>query len=79
MLRDEFILQTMFLLAEDFDCEDGLEQWKNIVRHLRPREVMVYTIDRQTPDESLKKYSIEQMTAFVQPLLDEGFKIQIKG
>jgi hypothetical protein len=40
---------------------------------------MVYTIDRQTPDESLKKYTIEQMTTFVQPLLDEGFKIQIKG
>lgn len=74
-----FILQTMFLLAEDFDCGAGLEEWKNIVRHLRPREVMVYTIDRQTPDESLKKYSIEQMTAFVQPLLDEGFKIQIKA
>jgi hypothetical protein len=27
----------------------------------------------------LKKYTIEQMTTFVQPLLDEGFKIQIKG
>lgn len=74
-----FVLQTMFLVADDFDCREGLEAWKEIVRRLRPREVMVYTIDRQTPDESLKKYTIEQMTTFVQPLLDEGFKIQIKG
>jgi hypothetical protein len=27
----------------------------------------------------LEKYSVEEMTAFVQPLLDEGFKIQVRG
>ena len=76
-----FILQTMFLRSDDFNAAtpEALEGWMNIVRHLRPREIMVYTIDRQTPDRSLGKYTIEEMTAFVQPLLDEGFKIQIKG
>jgi hypothetical protein len=51
----------------------------DIVRHLHPREVMVYTIDRETPLKGLKKYTVEEMRALVQPLLDEGFKIQIKG
>ena len=51
----------------------------DIVRELKPREVMVYTIDRQTPDKSLGKYSVEEMTAMVQPLIDEGFDIQIRG
>ena len=51
----------------------------DIVRRLRPREIMVYTIDRETPDKSLAKYSVEEMTAFVRPLLDEGFNIQIRG
>ena len=76
-----FILQTMFLKSADFDAatEEALDGWMNIVRQLRPREIMVYTIDRQTPDKSLGKYTIEEMTDFVQPLLDEGFKIQIKG
>ena len=76
-----FILQTMFLRAQDFDTteKDSLEAWMNIVRELRPREVMVYTIDRETPDKSLGKYTVDEMTAFVQPLLDEGFKIQIRG
>jgi wyosine [tRNA(Phe)-imidazoG37] synthetase (radical SAM superfamily) len=76
-----FILQTMFLRSEDFDTltPEALNGWMNIVRQLRPREIMVYTIDRQTPEKSLKKYTIEEMTDFVQPLLDEGFKIQIKG
>ena len=76
-----FILQTMFLKSNDFDATtpEALEGWMNIVRQLRPREIMVYTIDRQTPDKSLEKYTIEEMTDFVQPLLDEGFKIQIRG
>lgn len=76
-----FILQTMFLKSEDFDATtpEALNGWMNIVRKLRPREIMVYTIDRQTPDKSLKKYTVEEMTDFVRPLLDEGFKIQIKG
>ena len=76
-----FILQTMFLRSPDFNTveHESLLAWMNIVRELRPREIMVYTIDRETPDKSLGKYSVEEMTAFVQPLLDEGFKIQIRG
>ena len=76
-----FILQTMFLRSKDFDTttKEALEAWMNIVRELRPREIMVYTIDRETPDKSLGKYTVEEMTEFMQPLLDEGFKIQIRG
>jgi wyosine [tRNA(Phe)-imidazoG37] synthetase (radical SAM superfamily) len=77
----EFILQTMFLRSKEFDTTEqkALDAWMNIVRELRPREIMVYTIDRETPDKSLEKYTVEEMTDLVQPLLDEGFKIQIRG
>lgn len=76
-----FILQTMFLKSPDFNtaAPEPLETWRNIVRELRPRQVMVYTIDRETPDKSLGKYTVEEMTAFVQPLIDEGFDIQVRG
>lgn len=76
-----FVLQTMFLKSPDFDTAepDALEKWMEIVRKVRPREIMVYTIDRETPDKSLAKYTVEEMTAFVQPLIDEGFRIQIRG
>lgn len=76
-----FILQTMFLKSPDFNttAPDALQAWIDIVREVRPREIMVYTIDRETPDKRLEKYSVEQMTDFVRPLLDEGFKIQIRG
>ena len=77
----DFILQTMFLRAQDFDTTEdkALKAWMDIVRELKPREIMVYTIDRETPDKTLRKYTVEEMTSFVQPLLDEGFKIQIRG
>lgn len=76
-----FVLQTMFLRSPDFDtaAQGPLNAWMNIVRELRPREIMVYTIDRETPDGRLGKYTEEEMRVFVQPLLDEGFNIQIKG
>lgn len=76
-----FVLQTMFLKSHELDDAfiKSLAGWMEIVRRLKPREIMVYTIDRETPDKSLGKYTYDEMKAFVQPLLDEGYKIQIKG
>ena len=74
-----FVLQTMFLKAPDFRTETWVGPWMDIVRRLRPREVMVYTLDRETPQQGLEKYTPEEMCALVQPLIDEGFTIQIKG
>lgn len=79
--KGNFVLQTMFLRSPQFDtaAPESLAGWYDIVRELRPREIMVYTIDRETPDKSLGKYTVEEMEKFVRPLLDEGFKIQIRG
>ncbi len=77
----DFILQTMFLRAPGFDSSspEVLGPWMDIVRRIRPREIMVYTIDRPVPAEGLRKFTGEEMRALVQPLIDEGFKIQIKS
>lgn len=76
-----FILQTMFLRSPDYDSSDSaaIAAWMDIVRDLRPREVMVYTIDRETPQEGLQKFSVEEMKSLVKPLIDEGFSVQIRG
>ena len=77
----DFIMQTMFLKSKDFDSSspEVLNGWMDIVRLLKPREMMVYTIDRPTPEEGLQKFTVEEMRRLVQPLIDEGFLIQIKG
>lgn len=77
----DFVLQTMFLRGPDFDSSapEVLDGWMRIVRELRPREIMVYTIDRETPMKGLEKISAAEMEQMVRPLTDEGFRIQIKG
>ena len=74
-----FILQTMFLRGPGWATEQWVEPWMEIVRDVKPREIMVYTIDRETPLKELSKYTVEEMRALVQPLIDEGFNVQIKG
>ena len=79
--QGDFVLQTMFLRSPDFDSSspEVLDGWMDIVRELKPRKVMVYTIDRPTPQEGLEKFSVAEMRALVQPLVEEGFNIDIKG
>ena len=76
-----FILQTMFLKSKEFNAvsEKSLAAWMDIVRMLKPRQIMVYTIDRETPDKTLEKYTVEEMTGFVKPLIEEGFDVKISG
>lgn len=79
--KGEFVLQTMFLKSPDFDSssEQILLKWMEVVRRLKPREIMVYTIDRETPQKDLKAFTAEEMKKMVLPLIKEGFNIQISG
>lgn len=76
-----FVLQTMFLRSPSFDSSspEVLDGWMNIVRKLKPREVMVYTLDREAPADRLEKFTVEEMRTLVKPLIDEGFTVQIRG
>ena len=77
----DFVLQTMFLRSPVFDTSapEVLLPWMDIVRRLHPREIMVYTLDRPAPAGNLRKFSEAEMRSLVQPLIDEGYTIQIKG
>ena len=77
-----FVLQTCMLRGNGFDSSspEVVGPMMDIVRLLKPREWMVYTIDRATPMQGLQKFSPQEMKALVQPVIDEGFtKVQIKG
>ena len=77
-----FVLQTCMLRGNGFDSSNPqvIEPLMDIVHLLRPREWMVYTIDRATPMQGLEKFSPQEMKSLVQPIIDEGItKVQIKG
>jgi hypothetical protein len=59
--------------------KDLLEGWQKMVIALRPREVMLYTLDRQPPLSTLEKVSVEEMERAAQPLKKAGIKVRISG
>jgi wyosine [tRNA(Phe)-imidazoG37] synthetase (radical SAM superfamily) len=76
-----FVLQTMFLRSPEIDCTEpaAVAAWMDLVRELRPREIMAYTIDRPTPQAGLQKVGADEMRTLLKPLIDEGFNVQIRG
>ncbi|HIZ86418.1 MAG TPA: radical SAM protein [Candidatus Coprenecus stercoravium] len=80
-----FILQTMFLRGNidgrriDLTSPDSVEPWRKIVLDLRPREVMMYTLDRETPAKELEKVTVEEMETIAAPLREAGITVQIRG
>ena len=63
--KGNFILQTMFVKGSfegkivDNTTEKEVSAWLKVVEELMPREVMIYTIDRETPAKDLEKVSLE--------------------
>ena len=81
----DFILQTCFLRGEhdgkriDNTTQEELDAWYRAVEQLRPQQIMIYVIDRKTPEEHLEKISREQMESIAAPLLEKGFKVTISA
>lgn len=46
--------------------------WLEVVKQIAPQKVMIYTIDRETPDHSLKKATHEELDRIVGLLKDAG-------
>lgn len=59
--RGHAIVQTMFMRGtidgQDVDNtgEEYVRPWLEAVKHIAPKQVMIYTIDRETPDHDLRK------------------------
>ena len=81
----DFILQTCFLRGEhngqpiDNTTDEELAAWYEAVEVLRPKQIMIYVIDRKTPEERLSKIPREQMEVIAAPLIAKGFDVSISA
>ena len=75
----DFVLQTMLVKGPVVDntTPEALEAWYDVVRQLRPREIMLYSIARETPVQGLEKVPAEELRAAANPLVEEGFNVKI--
>ena len=72
------IIQTMFMRGEylgksvDNTTEEYIIPWLEAVRRIKPQQVMIYTIDRETPALGLEKASREQLDAIRDRVIAAG-------
>jgi wyosine [tRNA(Phe)-imidazoG37] synthetase (radical SAM superfamily) len=80
-----FILQTMFLQGEfegtqiDNTSEREVSAWLELVEALHPREVMIYTIDRETPAIGLKKAPLATLNEIAKKVQQLGIATNVAG
>lgn len=79
----ELIVQTMFLRGEylgqrvDNTTAEQVEAWLSLIGQIRPRQVMVYSLDRDTPCPTLEKLSREELQQIAQKVEALGVKCSV--
>ena len=81
----DFTLQTCFLRGEhdgkpiDNTTPEELAAWYKAVEILRPKQLMIYVIDRKTPEEHLEKIPRDEMERIAAPLIAKGFDVIVSA
>ena len=77
------IIQTMFLKGsykgQDMDntSDKFVLPWLEAVKEIAPRQVMIYTIDRETPDHDLQKGTREELDRIAERIRETGIPVSV--
>jgi wyosine [tRNA(Phe)-imidazoG37] synthetase (radical SAM superfamily) len=81
----QLIIQTMFLRGEyagkrvDNTTEREVSAWLELVKKIHPRQVMIYTIDRDTPAENLEKVPVTELRTIASRVEALGIPVSVAG
>ena len=79
----QLIIQTMFMkgthdgLSVDNTTDRYVLPWLDAVRDIAPRQVMIYTIDRETPDQNLQKATPEELDRIAALVREAGMEVSV--
>lgn len=85
MFDGDIIIQTMFLRGEydghtvDNATEAEVSAWLELVGDIKPRQVMIYTIDRDTPAPGLQKVYIDELENIARRVRSLGIECSVAG
>ena len=85
VFNGDFTLQTCFLTGEyegriiDNTTPEELAAWYRAVDYLRPKQVMIYVIDRATPLKTLSKIPLVKMNEIAAPLREKGIDVIVSA
>lgn len=81
--KGQLIIQTMFMkgthdgLSVDNTTDRYVLPWLDAVRDIAPRQVMIYTIDRETPDRNLEKATPEELDRIAALVREAGMEVSV--
>ena len=77
----DYVIQTMFLKSNyngkfvDNTTETEVNAWLEIIKDLQPKEVMIYSLDRETPADKLTKIPIEKLQEIANKVTQLGINV----
>lgn len=77
------IIQAMFLKGSyagknmDNTSDKYVLPWLEAVKEIAPRQVMIYTIDRETPSQDLRKATHEELDRIATLIKKEGIEVSV--
>ena len=83
MFEGNLIIQTMFLRGEyngqkiDNTTDEEVKAWLQLVAEIAPRQVMVYSLDRDTPCQTLVKVEKEELGAIAERVRALGIECSV--
>lgn len=81
----KLIIQTMFLrgkyLGEIIDntTDEEITAWLNALEVIRPQQIMIYSLDRDTPVQQLQKVNVEELNIIAEKARSRGFDVAVAG
>ena len=78
-------IQTLFLRGKykgkivDNTTGEELAAWLELIKEIRPREVMIYTIDRDTPAPGLEKVYVDELQNIADRVRELGIQTIVAG
>ena len=72
------IIQTMFMHGDGTDntSDEFVTPWIAALQEIAPQQVMIYTIDRETPDQLLRKATREELDGICERVKKTGIPCQ---
>lgn len=78
------VIQTMFMKGTgvngenvDNTTDDFVLPWIESLKRIKPRQVMIYTIDRETPDKGLAKATHDELDKIAEMVRAEGLNVNV--
>lgn len=81
----KLIIQTMFLRGEfkgvklDNTTETEVEAWLKAMEEIRPKQIMMYSLDREAPTKTLEKVTVDELNVIADKARERGFDVSVAG